>query len=175
MLYRLWDGEIQGHKGQLAVREIDARSIYNQWATAPGQSLNNPRPESITHLHTFSDNGAYAALQQISRYYGIWPVMLAFITLQVGSFTSSGMALPIYMGPTYTWYLSQERYTVSNVQSQVFTLLHSQDSNPRPLHYQAYMFNHTAWLSLTNKLYVYDIRHYWESRLYLFWYVSRIF
>ena len=34
-----------------------------QWATAPGQSLNYPRPKSITHLRTFSDNGVYVALQ----------------------------------------------------------------------------------------------------------------
>ena len=34
-----------------------------QWATAPGRSLNYPRPKSITHLRTFSDNGVYVALQ----------------------------------------------------------------------------------------------------------------
>ena len=34
-----------------------------QWATAPGRSLNYPRPKSITHLRTFSDNGGYVALQ----------------------------------------------------------------------------------------------------------------
>ena len=48
-LYRLWDGEIQGHTGQSSVREIDAHTMYNQWATAPGRSLNYPRPKSITH------------------------------------------------------------------------------------------------------------------------------
>ena len=37
--------------------------MYNQWATAPGLSLNYPRPKSITHLRTFSDNGVYVALQ----------------------------------------------------------------------------------------------------------------
>ena len=37
--------------------------MYNQWATAPGLSLNYPRPKSITHLCTFSDNGVYVALQ----------------------------------------------------------------------------------------------------------------
>ena len=62
-LYRLWDGEIQGHTGQPSVREIDTHTMYNQWATAPGQSLNYPRPKSITHLRTFSDNGVYVALQ----------------------------------------------------------------------------------------------------------------
>ena len=35
----------------------------NQWATAPGLSLNYPRPKCITHLCTFSDNGVYVALQ----------------------------------------------------------------------------------------------------------------
>ena len=34
-----------------------------QWAAAPGRSLNYPRPKSITHLRTFSDNGVYVALQ----------------------------------------------------------------------------------------------------------------
>ena len=61
-LYRLWDGEIQGHTGQPSVREIDAHCTI-QWATAPGRSLNYPRPKSITHLRTFSDNGVYVALQ----------------------------------------------------------------------------------------------------------------
>ena len=37
--------------------------MYNHWATAPGRSLNYPRPKSITHLRTFSDNGVYVALQ----------------------------------------------------------------------------------------------------------------
>ena len=62
-LYRLWDGEIQRHTGQPSVREIDARTMYSQWATAPGQSLSYPRPKSITHLRTFSDNDVYVALQ----------------------------------------------------------------------------------------------------------------
>ena len=60
-LYRLWDGEIQEHTGQPSVREIDANTMYNQWATAPGRSLNHPRPKSITHLRTHSDNGVYVA------------------------------------------------------------------------------------------------------------------
>ena len=62
-LYRLWHGEIQGHTGQPSVWEIDAQTMYNQWATAPGRSLNYPRPKSITHLRTFSDDGVYVALQ----------------------------------------------------------------------------------------------------------------
>ena len=62
-LYRFWDGEIQGNTGQPSVWEIDAHTMYNQWATALGWSLNYPRPKSITHLRTFSDNGVYLALQ----------------------------------------------------------------------------------------------------------------
>ena len=58
--------DTQGHTGQPSVWEIDAHTMYNQWATAPGWSLNNPRPKSITHLHTFSDNGVYVALQLFS-------------------------------------------------------------------------------------------------------------
>ena len=61
-LYRLWDGEILGHTDQPSVHEIDAHSMYNQWATAPGRSLNYPRPKSMTHLRKFSDNGVYVAL-----------------------------------------------------------------------------------------------------------------
>ena len=37
VLYRLWDGEIQGHTGQTSVWEIDAHTMYNQWATALGR------------------------------------------------------------------------------------------------------------------------------------------
>ena len=62
-LYRLWNGEIQSNTGQTSVWEINAHTMYNQWATAPGRSLNYPRPKSITHLCTFCDNGVYAALQ----------------------------------------------------------------------------------------------------------------
>ena len=37
--------------------------MYSQWATAPGRSLNYPRPKSITHLRTFRDNDVYVGLQ----------------------------------------------------------------------------------------------------------------
>ena len=50
---------MQGHTGRPSVREIDAHTMYNQRATAPGRSLNYPRLKSITHLRTFSDNGVY--------------------------------------------------------------------------------------------------------------------
>ena len=49
--------------------------VYNQWATAPGRSLNYPRPKSITHLRTFSDNSVYYGN------YGIWPVTPGINTL----------------------------------------------------------------------------------------------
>ena len=102
-LYRLWDGEIQGHTGQPSVREIDAHTMYNQWATAPGLSLNSPRPKSITHLRTFSDNGVYVALQ------------LFLSTGALGSFTCSGMTLPIDMGPTALCCIRATGDTLSNV------------------------------------------------------------
>ena len=62
-LYRLWDGEMHGHTSQPSAREIDAHTMFNQWATTLGRSFNYPRPKSITHLCTFSDNGVYVALQ----------------------------------------------------------------------------------------------------------------
>ena len=67
VLYRLWDGKIQGHTGQPYVLRnyINAHTMYHQWATAPGRSLNYPRPESISHLCTFSDTGVYVTLQLI--------------------------------------------------------------------------------------------------------------
>ena len=54
-LYRLWDGEIQGHTGQPSVREIDAHTMYNQWATAPGRSLNLSQAE-VYHTPTHMSN-----------------------------------------------------------------------------------------------------------------------
>ena len=63
MLYRLWDGEIQGHTGQPSVREIDVHTMYNEWATTPCQNLNYPKPKFIIHLSTFNDIGVYVALQ----------------------------------------------------------------------------------------------------------------
>ena len=96
-----------------------------QWATAPGRSLNNPRPKSITHLRTFSDNGVYVALQLFSNS-GIWPVTPGINTLllladDLGSFTCSGMTLPMYMGPTALRGIRATGDTLSNVESQVFT------------------------------------------------------
>ena len=95
-----------------------------QWATAPGRSLNYPRPKSITHLRIFSDNGVYVALQLSNS--GIWPVRPGINTLllstgTLGSFTCSGMTLPIYMGPTALRGIRAMGDTLSNVESQVFT------------------------------------------------------
>ena len=54
--------DTRAHRPAICTRN-DAHTMYNQWATAPGRSLNYPRPKSITHLCTFSDNGVYVALQ----------------------------------------------------------------------------------------------------------------
>ena len=98
VLYRLWDGKIQGHTGQPSVREIDAHTMYSQGATAPGRSLNYPRPKSITQLRTFSHNGVYVALQlilviQVSNQW-CWVLKPYSYLLHM-----VGMTLPIYMGP----------------------------------------------------------------------------
>ena len=42
---------------------ICTRNRCTHYVPAPGRSLNYPRPKSITHLRTFSDNGVYVALQ----------------------------------------------------------------------------------------------------------------
>ena len=70
-----------------------------QWATAPGRSLNYPRPKSITHLRTFSDNGVYVALQLFLVILVSDQWCRVLIDRRSGSFTCSGMTLPIYMGP----------------------------------------------------------------------------
>ena len=44
---------IQVHTGQPPVQEINQHITYTQLATTPGSSLNNPRPESITHLYMY--------------------------------------------------------------------------------------------------------------------------
>ena len=43
------------------------------------------------------------------------------MTGALGSFTYSGMTLPIYMGPTAFCGIQATRDTVSNVESQVYT------------------------------------------------------
>ena len=53
--------DTRAHRPALCMR--NRCTLYNQWATAPGRSLNNPRPKSNTHLCIFSDNGVYVALQ----------------------------------------------------------------------------------------------------------------
>ena len=95
-------------------------------ATAPGLSLNYPRPKSITHLRTFIDNGVYVALQLILVILvsdqwtpGINTLLLSTGTL--GSFTCSGMTLPIYMGTNGFTTFRATGDTLSNVESQVFT------------------------------------------------------
>ena len=93
----LWDGKIQGHTGQTSVREIAAHTIYNQWAIAPGRSLNNPWPESMTHQCTFSDNGVYVASHKTLVIVVSDQWLQILLTVTLGSFTCPGMALMLYM------------------------------------------------------------------------------
>ena len=88
------------------------------------EASNYPRPKSITHLCTFSDNGVYVALQlflvvlvsdQLRR------VLIPYSTGALGSFTCSGMTLTIYMGPTALRGIRATGDTLSNVESQVLT------------------------------------------------------
>ena len=78
--------------------------MYNQWATAPGRSLNYPRPKSITHLHTFSDNGVYVALPLflVILVSDQWRRVLIPYSYRKAPWDiyMLGMTLPIYMGPT---------------------------------------------------------------------------
>ena len=87
-----------------------------QWATAPGRSLNYPRPKSITHLCTFSDNGVYVTFAAILSNSGFWPVTPGINTLLLstgilGSFTCSGMTLDIHGTNSFTWYPSHGRHS----------------------------------------------------------------
>ena len=125
-LYRLWDGEIQGHTGQPSVREIDAHTMYNHWATAPGRSLNYPRPKSITHLRTFSDNGVYVALQLflVILVSDQWRRVLIPYSYRQAPW---GLLQALGWLSQYTWDQRLLRGfratgdTLSNVESQVFT------------------------------------------------------
>ena len=51
-----------------SVQCSNAHTMYDQWATTPGRSLNYPRPKSVTHLRTFSDNGVYVAFMYMYMY-----------------------------------------------------------------------------------------------------------
>ena len=57
--------EIARYKGTQAshLYEKSMHTLCTIMSNAPGWSLNYPRPKSITHLRTFSDNGVYVALQ----------------------------------------------------------------------------------------------------------------
>ena len=55
--------DTRAHRPAICTRNRCTHYITIQWATALGRSLNYPRPKSITHLRTFSDNGVYVALQ----------------------------------------------------------------------------------------------------------------
>ena len=101
-------GEIQRHTGQPSVPEIDAHTMYNQWAT----------------------------FTAILSFFCIWPVtpginMLLLSTGALGSLTCSGMTLPIFMGPTALRGIRATGDTLSNVESQVFTPYHFGSSRDR--------------------------------------------
>ena len=54
--------EMARYKGTQA-SHLYEKSMHALCTITPGLSLNYPRPKSITHLRTFSDNGVYVALQ----------------------------------------------------------------------------------------------------------------
>ena len=144
-LYRLWDGVIQGHTGQPSVREIDAHTMYNQWATAPGRSLNNPRPKSITHLRTFSDNGVYVALQLflvivVSDQWRRVLIPYSYRQAPWGLLHARGW-LSQYTWDQQLYVVSEPRETHSPMLKARFLHLtnfgSSRGSNPRPIDYQA--------------------------------------
>ena len=141
-LYRLWDGEIQGYTGQPSVREIDAHTMYNQWATAPGLSLNYPRPKSITHLRTFGDNGVYVALQLflvilVSDQWRRVVIPYSYRQAPWGLLHAQGWLSHGTNG--FTWFPSHGRHTLQCWKPGFYTLQFwlQPGSNPRPFDYQA--------------------------------------
>ena len=99
--------------------------MYNQWATAPGRNLNYPRPKSITHLCTFSDNGVYVALQiflviLVSDQWRRVLIPYSYRQAPWGLLHAWGWLL-IYRGSTALHGIRATGDTLSNVESQVFT------------------------------------------------------
>ena len=139
----LWDGEIQGQTGQPSVREIDAHTMYNQWATTPGRSPNYPRPKSITHLHTFSDNGVYVALQLflVNLVSDQWRwVLIPYSYLTCLSYMLGDDSPNIHGTNRFTWCPSHERHILQCGKTGFYTLQfgsYSRGSNPRPFDYHA--------------------------------------
>ena len=96
-----------------------------QWATAPGRSLNYPRPKSITHLRTFSDNGVYVALQLflvilVSDQWRRVLIPYSYRQAPWGLLHAQGW-LSWYTWDQQLYVVSEPRETHSNVESQVFT------------------------------------------------------
>ena len=97
-----------------------------QWATAPGRSLNYPRPKSITHLRTFSDNGVYVALQLflvilVSDQWRRVLIPYSYRQAPWGLLHARGW-LSRYTWDQQLYVVSEPRETpLSNVESQVFT------------------------------------------------------
>ena len=90
--------EIARYKGTQA-SHLYGKSLHTLCTISEQPLLNYPRPKSITHLRIFSDNGVYVALIYMH-----------------------GDDSPNIRGTnSLTWYPSHERYSVSNVDSQIFT------------------------------------------------------
>ena len=109
--------------------KIDAHTMYNQWATAPGRSLNYPRPKSITHLRTFSDNGVYVALQLflvivVSDQWRRVLIPYSYRQAPWGPFYMLGDGLSRYTwGPNgFTWFPSHGRHTLQCWKPGFYTL-----------------------------------------------------
>ena len=98
------------------------------------QSVSNrswPKPQlildrSLSHTYAHSAIMVSISFTAILSNSGIWPVTPGINTLllsigTLGSFTCSGMTLPIYMGPTALRGIRATGDTLSNVESQVFT------------------------------------------------------
>ena len=119
--------------------------MYNQWATAPGRSLNYPRPKSITHLRTFSDNGVYVALQLflvilVSDQWRRVLIPYSYRQAPWGLLHARGW-LSRYTWDQRLYVVSEPRETHSPMLKARFLHLtnfgSSRGSNPRPLDYQA--------------------------------------
>ena len=102
-----------------------------QWATAPGRSLNYPRPKSITHLRTFSDNGVYVALQLflvilVSDQWRRVLIPYSYRQAPWGLLHAQGWL------SWYTW--DQQLYVVSEPRETHSPMLKARFSEPRETH-----------------------------------------
>ena len=116
-----------------------------QWATAPGRSLNYPRPKSITRLRTFSDNGVYVALQLflvilVSDQWRRVLIPYSYRQAPWGLLHARGW-LSRYTWDQQLYVVYESRETHSPMLKARFlhltNLVAQPESNPRPLDYQA--------------------------------------